>query len=165
MDFKEFALAKKMLLHDEGLKLVPYKCTGGHWTIGVGHKLKDPPAPDLRWTLNQALGVLGDDIETHWEEVRIVFGIAFLKSISTGRKLALLALMYTLGPKTLRTFKQTLPAIKEGRWGDAAAHLLQTKWAKDVDPHQREGLGRDDRIAQMLKTGEIHPDYLTTETS
>lgn len=159
----ELAAAQRMLIADEGIKLVPYICTGGYWTIGVGHKITglNGQAPKgIRWTLEQALEQLKSDIIEHWIEVLRLFGFDFVASLPTGRKLALLTLMYTLGSPKLRTFHQTIPAIKEGRWEEAARLLLQTKWARDVDPHQREGIGRDDRISRMLLTGEVDPNYL-----
>lgn len=35
-----FDKAKKMIALDEGLRLKPYKCTAGRWTIGL-KKLRD----------------------------------------------------------------------------------------------------------------------------
>ena len=29
------------LIRDEGVKLKPYKCTAGHWTIGVGRNVRN----------------------------------------------------------------------------------------------------------------------------
>jgi lysozyme len=34
---------RAQLIADEGLKLKPYKCTAGKWTIGVGRNLEDNP--------------------------------------------------------------------------------------------------------------------------
>jgi lysozyme len=31
---------ERKLVQAEGLKLEPYKCSAGHWTIGIGHKIK-----------------------------------------------------------------------------------------------------------------------------
>ena len=34
---------KKQLEQEEGRKLKKYKCTAGHWTIGIGHNLDAKP--------------------------------------------------------------------------------------------------------------------------
>ncbi len=34
---------RNQLIQDEGLRLTPYRCTAGKWTIGVGRNLEDNP--------------------------------------------------------------------------------------------------------------------------
>ena len=51
------------LIRDEGVKLKPYKCTAGHWTIGVGRTLEIQGISG-----REALFLLDNDIDTaRWD--------------------------------------------------------------------------------------------------
>lgn len=150
--------AVKIFLYDEGKSNSPYRDTKGYWTIGVGHFIGDT-IEALKLSDNTILSMLREDIKIAYEETISIFGTQFLGSINAPRKMAILTLVFTLGRAKLLTFHQTVPAIKEKRWADAAGLLLKTKWAEDVDPKKYPGKGRDDRIAFMLLTGEFHEDY------
>jgi len=39
-DLNDCAKLRKMLIRHEGLRLRPYKCTSGRWTVGYGHNLE-----------------------------------------------------------------------------------------------------------------------------
>ena len=47
------------LIRDEGVKLKPYKCTAGHWTIGIGRTLEIQGISG-----REALFLLDNDIDT-----------------------------------------------------------------------------------------------------
>lgn len=151
----------KMYMFDEGFSLEPYLDDKGFWTIGVGHYIGPSLLnfPFSKITKELAMDWLKTDINKAYIDVVSVFGDEAIKSWSNARLAAVHTLLFTLGRGKFDKFISTIPAIKENRWSDAAKLILQTKWARDVDPKQRVDLGRDDRIAYMLKTGEWHPDY------
>lgn len=147
-----------IMLADEGLRLKPYRDTKGLWTIGIGH-LIGASIEDLELSRDVVNQIFLEDMGYHWKETCEIFGEQWLRSQALARQVALLSLVFNLGRTKLSKFIHTLPAIKEGRWNDAADLLLSTKWARDVDPKQREGEGRDDRIANMLREGTFDAYY------
>lgn len=148
----------KILIKDEGLKSRPYRDSRNFWTIGVGHYI-GPNLEDMKLPLTTVMNLLENDICTHWTDAIEIFGRDFLEKLPVARQAAILSLVFSLGKNGLLKFKETLPAILAEDWQRAEELLLKSKWARDVDPAQREGEGRDDRIAFMLRNGEIHEDY------
>jgi lysozyme len=150
-------LIRNILNLDEGRHYEPYLDTAGNWTIGVGHFIgKDLQDLKLSWNVVEAM--LQDSIETALESCDRVLGEDFHEACEP-RQLAILSMMFNLGETKFRKFTRMIAAIKAKDWGKAAAEALDSKWAKDVDPRQRHGAGRDDRLAFMLKTGELHDYY------
>jgi lysozyme len=149
--FKCTGIAAEMLRLDEGYERQPYKDTMGFWTIGVGHFLgKDLHKMALSDRVIRAM--LEEDIDNAWADVFKIFGTD-AESWPFPRQLALLNLSFNLGGKKLAQFNNTIAAIKDGRWGDAADHLGKSLWAKQVK-------SRSIRVIHMVRTGELHGDYL-----
>lgn len=149
--------SKKVLTFDEGYSNRPYKDTKGYWTIGVGHFI----GADLEnFKVSNAVVdvMLKEDIEAHLSYVQGVFGLQFFNSLDIVRQVALLSLGFNLGVNLLQ-FKNTIELIKQRKWGEACVNLAKSKWAKDVDPKQITGKGRDDRIIYMLKEGKFPQEY------
>jgi len=151
--------ARKVLVYDEGLRLEPYKDSKGLWTIGIG-RLIGARLEDLKLTRDEAYALLECSIESHWKEAEALFGKEFLEALEPARQVAILSLVYNLGAHKLKTqFVQTVPAIRKQDWKEVSRLLSLSKWARDVDPKQRPGLGRDDRITYMFRTGEFPREY------
>lgn len=143
--------AARMLEVDEGVEQSPYKDTLGYWTIGVGHLLgKDIYKMKLsKRVINE---LLLEDMEEAWEAVCSIFGEQEVSKWTKGRRLALLNLAFNLGAVKLAMFKNTIAAIKAGRWEEAAKHLANSKWAGQVK-------GRSKRVIYMVESGECHESY------
>lgn len=156
---REFARSTRtMLMQDEGLKYSPYKDTENNWTIGVGHLIGER-LEGLKLSWGAIVQQLQDDIDKHIDELYWVFGRETYQSFATGRQLALLNMMFNLGRDRFVGFAKMISAVKANDWETAAREAKDSKWAKQVDPRSQEGAGRDDRVAQMLLTGKIHPHY------
>jgi lysozyme len=150
-------LIRNILNLDEGRHYEPYLDSKGYWTIGVGYLIgKDLQDLKLSWNVVEAM--LKETIEIAVEDCEQVLGDDF-KQANEARQLALVSMMFNLGRERFSGFRRMIAAIKAGDWGKAAFEATNSKWARDVDPKQREGLGRDDRLAYMLKTGEVHSYY------
>ncbi len=54
---------------------------------------------------------------------------------------------FNMGIGTLMTFHNTLAAMHDQRWEDAAEGMLASKWASQVG-------ARADRLAEQMRTGE-----------
>ncbi len=140
-----------MLRVDEGYEAQPYKDTLGYWTIGVGHFIgRDLYKMALSDRVIRAM--LEEDIETAWADVVKIFG-ELVDQWTYPRQLALLNLSFNLGGSKLSQFHNTIAAIKENRWEDAATHLGKSLWAKQVK-------SRSVRVIHMVRTGELHADYI-----
>lgn len=151
-------VAESVLTQDEKMVPSPYRDSKGFWTIGVGHFI-GINLENLFLPRKVLTALLSYDIDEKWNDLCELFNEKFLLDQTPARQVALLSLIFTMGKGTFSQFTKTIPAIKSENWEYAAALLLDTKWARDVDPRQREGVGRDDRIAYMLRTGEFHPEY------
>ena len=123
MDVQEYV--KK----NEGLRLKPYLCTAGKWTIGYGHNLENGISEYV------AEAILDEDIRTAIEDVLAIFSNdkdEFQSILSYNRYIALVDMMFNLGKPRFLTFKRMIQAIKEKNWDKAANELLDSKYAAQV---------------------------------
>jgi lysozyme len=132
---------EKMLIQDEGLRLKPYRCTAGKLTIGVGHNLDA-----LGITEAEAMFILMNDIKRVTLECEKSFD--FWPFLDEERKCVLLNMCFNLGLDGLLKFKRTLTAISDGRYEDAAAFMLDSKWAQQVGQ-------RAVRLSKIMATGNL----------
>ena len=148
---------EKDLIRDEAIKLAVYRCTAGKQTIGVGRNLDGvglSPAEcqfigkDLAGVIRDginygdAIMLLGHDIDRvtadldkHWP---------WWRSMNGPRQRVLANMCFNMGANVLGQFKNTLKAMEEMRWHDAAKGMLASKWAKQVG----------DRAVRLAKTME-----------
>jgi len=123
MDVQEYV--KK----NEGLRLKPYLCTAGKWTIGYGHNLENGISEYV------AEAILDEDIRTAIEDVLDIFSNdkdEFQLILSYNRYTALVDMMFNLGKSRFLTFKKMIKAIKKKDWDRAADELLDSKYANQV---------------------------------
>ncbi len=157
MAHKFFSSAKKVLKLDEGIRRSPYLDSKGLWTIGVGHCIgRDLKNLDLPEEAIEA--ILENDIIAHLDLTIRVFGKEFFNSLDEARQVGLFSLAFNLG-NNIYSFRNTIGLIKEKRWTEAANNLRASKWARDVDPRNRPGLGRDDRVVAMIEFGVFDKAY------
>lgn len=135
---------------DEGTRYRPYDDatgatvytlpTGGNLTIGIGRNLSARPlSPD------EVDYPLRNDLRLCYQAARQVF--PDFDTYSQNRRAALLNLLFNLGPGTFITFKNTIKAVREQRWADAATNLLASRWATQIQPSRR------DRIVKQIREG------------
>lgn len=127
----------KQLLTDEGLRLKPYRCTAGKLTIGIGRNLDDRGI-----TEDEALVLLQNDINAFWGQ--LVVALPWVMSAPEPVQEALLNMCFNLGLGGLLTFKQTLALIQAGNYAEAAAAMLESKWAWQVGERAK-------RLAAMVR--------------
>lgn len=142
------------LIEHEGMKLMPYRCTAGKLTIGVGRNLEDnPPTPEEARALgdymhgiteNAAKMLLRNDIARCFEALkRIVEGF---EELDSERQYALLDMCFQMGVRGFRRFKRLLKAVEQRNFELAAFECLTSKYARQTPKRAK-------RIAQLLKTG------------
>ena len=130
---------KKELIRDEGLRLVPYRCSAGKLTIGVGRNLDD-----VGITESEAMHLLVNDIMRSKNATLTI--IPDLLELSEQRQRVLVNMCFNLGPWGLRNFRKMLAAIAERDFSRAADEMLDSKWARQVGP-------RATRLAKMMRDG------------
>jgi len=146
-------LMRSELLHDEGLKLTPYRDSLGFWTIGVGHLLHktDVPVPRMTAiTYNEALALLDVDIDVAYKLVQTLVPQGATNSTALQfevRIRALTNMAFNLGSK-LEQFHDFLGHVNRGEWSEAAIAMMSSLWAKQV------GL-RAVRLRHMIEKGVV----------
>jgi lysozyme len=140
MTFDRYGLIDR-LIAEEGLKLKPYRDTVGKLSIGIGRNLDD-----VGITEAEARLLLSNDIDRAANEVDAA--LPWFVGLDAVRQSALIDMAFNMGIAGLLTFTNTLAAIKEGRWADAAAGMLASKWATQVG-------ARAERLAKMMETGAV----------
>lgn len=162
MRAEELSKLETVLIYDEGMKLSPYKDTLGNWTIAVGYFI-GKNLEDFCISEKVARVMLYQKINESIEIAIRIFGEQFIDSLTCARKAAILSLIFNMGEGDefhgFRSFKKTIEAIKRHDWDMVCENLEVSKWARQVDPKQVSGKGRDDRIIYMFKTGEYSKEY------
>jgi lysozyme len=147
------AIVRPLLKRHEGLRLKPYKCTAGVWTIGYGHNLEAHPIvgrtlQDLQKngiTLQEAETLLGGDIDLAIDDVRAIAPSFYL--LDPVRQAVLIDMMFNLGRTRLRGFRKFLKAVFDGDFKTASKEMLDSRWAVQVK-------SRATRLARMMATGQ-----------
>jgi len=129
------------LKRDEGLRLKAYVDTVGVVTIGYGHAYV--PKGTV-WTQTQAEDALRKDIALHMAELDA--HEPWWRRMSLPRQRVLANMAFNLGIKRLQGFHNTLAAMQAGRYGDAAAGMRASLWAKQTGK-------RAERLALQMDLG------------
>lgn len=134
----EEKLQESIRVH-EGLNLKPYKCSEGKLTIGFGRSLEEGI------TIQEAYYLLQGSIETAKKELDRYY--PDWTSHDDARQNVMIELVYNLGMPKLSGFNKFWKSVLERDYKAAAAHLLDSLWAKQVK-------GRADTLAKIMETGQ-----------
>ena len=120
-----------------------YKCSAGHWTIGIGRNVD----------LNGGLGLSDDEVDYLLENdiMRVIKELSseypWFNDLDDVRKDAMIDISFNLGATRLRGFKNALSAMESADYTLAAKQFLDSKWSRDVK-------GRSHELASMIETGK-----------
>ena len=131
------------LLRDEGLRLTPYRDTGGVWTVGYGHTGADVRRGDS-WTKADADDALIEDIAKARSELDA--HLPWWRTLDDVRQDVLVEMTFNLGIGGVLKFHRTLAAVQAGRWAMASADILLSKWSGQVG----------ERAARLAEIGRAH---------
>ena len=142
----------------ESDKLTAYLDSRGFWTCGRGH-LMPPPAPGRSWegfTVPQSTS-------DRWFSADILSAMRLAqtwpehaKCDTDCRKNALYELAFNMGHK-FEKFVETRKCFQLQNWRGVHDNLLDSEWARQVQPHGLDRPGRATRIANYFLLGE-YPD-------
>lgn len=140
---------KNELGRDEGMRRRRYQDTKGIWTIGIGHNIEaDDAYPysllDEPLTDSQIENLFWNDIQESISECD--HHCPWWTQMSDARQRVLCNMMFNMGWTKLRTFVNTLRAMREGRYAQAASGMRASLWAKQVGD-------RAERLAKMMERG------------
>lgn len=142
---------RELLSLHEGRIRTPYRDSLGYWTAGVGHLIDRRRGGSMpkSWTgfpltEEEIDDVLDDDITE--KSIDLFRALPWVMGLDEVRKAVLTDMAFNLGIAGLLQFKNTLAAVKEKRWQDAAQGMLASRWADQVGV-------RSLRLADMMRTG------------
>lgn len=135
-------LVTRLLLRDEGFRRSVYADSLGYWTVGIGRCIDARKGGGI--TQSEAFFLLRNDLGS--KSAALDATIPWWKTLDPVRHAVLLSMAFQMGPAGLLGFRNTLRAIQESRWDDAAALMLTSKWATQVPL-------RASRLAEAMRTG------------
>lgn len=145
------------LKRDEGLRLHVYRCTAGKLTIGYGRNLDDvgirPSETEVLGitresciergiTKEQAEALLRNDIEDVFADLDRA--LPWWDTLDVQRRAVVANMRFNLGLRKLLGFRNTLAAMDQRRFRDAAAGMRASLWARQVG-------ARAERLAQIME--------------
>lgn len=138
---------------EEGKRYKVYMCSANHCTIGIGWNIDAHPLPpDIDKYLKENGRILDSHIDRLWA-ISIGRAIADCRKLfpnyelfSPNRKIAITDFVFQVGITTARTFKNTIKAINEGRWQEAADRMTKSLWFSQVP-------NRAKRVTDLIRRG------------
>lgn len=132
------ALEARVRRH-EGLRLHPYRDSVGKLTIGVGRNLDDRGITEA-----EALAMLRTDLLE--VEARLDAALPWWRGLDEARREVLVEMGFNLGVDGLLAFHDTLATVRQGRYAEAATHMLASRWAGQVGARAAE-------LAALMRSG------------
>lgn len=139
---------RQLLIEEEGVVSHAYQDHLGYWTIGVGHLIDARKGGILPHTIVESL--LDYDIAAVWQEAKTIPGFDRLNEVQQS---VVASMVFQLGFEPfdgdgVKDFTNFLAAIAAGDVKAAAAHGLDSKWAREDTPERAK------RQMQMLASGQ-----------
>lgn len=134
-----------LLAKEEGEVLHAYQDHLGFWTIGVGRLIDRRKGGGI--TREESRYLLDNDIRRFEQAAQEYDWYAGLDEARQG---VIIGMLFQLGIAGFAQFKRTHSAIAEGRYTEAASHMLVSKWAGQTPERAK-------RMAKIMRTGEWAP--------
>lgn len=135
---------------DEGVRYTPYLDSRGIPTTGVGHNLNASPLP-VAWsyplTDAQVDSLLENDLLNVYHDLDR--DLSWWQNLCNVRQRVICNMCFNMGINGLMTFRNTLLAMQQDRYADAAAGMRASRWAQQVGE-------RAQRLADMMEQGESY---------
>ena len=137
-------LTAQLRLH-EGVEHMPYKCSAGYLTIGVGRNIEERGLSDdeIDYILNNDVNIATDEL------VRTFDWYADLDEV---RQRVVIDMVFNLGMPRFKQFKNMILGLEDGDYSAAAVHMMDSRWASQVG-------ARAERLRNMMETGEDSTEF------
>lgn len=159
-------LLEQELIRDEGIKLRPYKDSLGIWTVSVGRNLEDKGLTrnelsslglnvnlkkeqvisvllERGLTKQECLMLLSNDIDDAWDD--LTTALPWIEQKPEVVQRVLTNMVFNLGISRFLKFKQTISFIRLDKYAEAAAEMLDSKWASQTG-------ARAIRLSNLIKS-------------
>lgn len=148
-------MSLELLKKHEGFRSKCYKCTAGKLTVGYGYNLEANPLNLTQAMINEIIkkGVTKEYAENLLKMMVIDITktlqarVEGFEKLDEARRWVLINMAYNLGIGGLLKFKNTLLLIRNGKYEQAAAGMLNSLWAKQVK-------GRASELAKIMRDGK-----------
>jgi lysozyme len=131
------------LMHEEGLRLKPYKDTVGKTTIGYGRNIED-----VGISREEAEMLLRNDIMRAMKAARqLVTNFGCLTSL---RQEVLIEMAFNLGTAGVGKFVKMIKAVEANDYAEAAKQIVTSKAARQ---HEEWGNPRYQQLARKMFEG------------
>jgi lysozyme len=130
------------LRRDEGEVLSAYQDHLGYWTLGVGRLIDPRRGGGI--SAGESAYLLANDIGRI--ETLLDARLPWWRDLDDARRGVLVNMAFQLGVQGLLGFAATLALVQQRRWADAAAQMLQSKWAGQTPE-------RAQRLARQMESG------------
>jgi lysozyme len=137
------------IIRDEGEVLHLYYDSLGVPTIGVGANLRDvrvPPDIAKLITITPEGSRMLLERRLRDAENDVTGRLPWAAKLDEARRAVLVNMAFNMGIVGLLQFHATLDAVQRGDWAAAAQHMLDSKWASQVDDRAK-------RLARQMQTG------------
>ena len=130
------------LRREEGSIPHAYQDHLGFWTIGVGRLIDQRKGGGL--SPDEVDLLLSNDVDRVKRQVRDA--LPWVDELDNPRHAVVIGMGFQLGVAGLLGFRQTLAAVKDGRYAAAAGLMLISRWAQQTPE-------RAMRMAKQMETG------------
>lgn len=127
---RSLAYATKLVKRHEGERLLPYRCTEGYITIGVGRNLETNGIRKDECAL-----MLKNDLAEVYEDLE---SFQYWDALSSTQQAALVSMRFNLGATGYRRFAKMDDALMLGDYEKAADEILDSKYAEQVPSRAKE---------------------------
>ena len=134
----------RQLRGDEGVRKCVYKDHLGFDTIAIG-RLVDSRKPGAGLRDDEIAYLLNNDIDDRIDA--LTRKLPWFQNLDDARKGVLLNMAFQLGTDGLLGFKNTLQLIHAGKYEQAAAAMLESKWATQTPERAK-------RMSEQMRTGQ-----------
>jgi lysozyme len=133
----------KQLRGDEAVKPCVYRDSLGLWTIGVG-RLVDSSRPGAGLRDDEITYLLNNDIDDRI--AALTKALPWFQNLDDARQGVLLNMAFQMGTDGLLAFKNTLALVRDGKYSEAAAAMLESRWAEQTP-------NRAKRLSEQMRDG------------
>ena len=137
MNYREKLIST--IKYDEGLRLMPYRCSEGFLTIGYGRNIENNGIRE-----EEADYMLENDVETAEQSAGSLVNNFY--GLSDNRKIVLVSMVFQMGYAGVSKFKNMIAAINEGDFSRAANEMINSRWAEQTPERAK-------RLSNMMKEG------------
>ena len=130
---------ERMLIRHEGKRSLPYECSAGKITVGVGRNLEDNPL-----TEEEIMYLLRNDIARCEKELN---RYSWFRMMDQRRQDACLDLWLTIGLTRFLQFRRMIKAFENRDYDLASKELLDSKYALQVGARANE-------LSEIIRTNK-----------